>query len=49
MSRIEEEIVMQHLHGDSAESSQRPVESRVLLKAFRGIPGVSASMIRMFM
>lgn len=46
MSRIEEEIVMQHLHGDSAESGQRPVESRVL---FRGIPGVSASMIRMFM
>lgn len=42
---------MQHLQGDFAESSQRPEESRVLQKTYniRDIPGVSASMIRMFM
>lgn len=41
----------EHLHRYSAESSQRPVETRVLQKAFnvRDVPGVSASMIRMFM
>ncbi len=35
----------------SAESSQRLVETRVLQEAFnvRDVPGVSASMIRMFM
>lgn len=35
----------------SAESSQRLVETRVLQRAFnvRDVPGVSASMIRMFM
>lgn len=45
------EKMKQHLHKESAESSQRLVETRVLQKAFnvRDVPGVSASMIRMFM
>lgn len=42
-------IEMHHLHSGSAESSQRSVESRVLQEAFKDVPGVSASMIRMFM
>lgn len=39
------------IYTETAGSSQRPVETRVLQKAFnvRGVPGVSASMIRMFM
>lgn len=41
-------INMKHLHSGSAESSQRPAEGRVLREAFKDIPGVSASMLRMF-
>lgn len=42
---------IKYLHTDSAQSSQRAVETRVLQKAFKvkDVPGVSASMIRMFM
>lgn len=50
MFTIKREI-LKHLHRDSVESSQRPVETRVPQTAFkvRDEPGVSASMIRMFM
>lgn len=45
------ENVRRHLHRNSTESGQRPVETRVLQKASKvgDVPGVSASMIRMFM
>lgn len=48
--RINGKILKLHLHKDFAESSQRLVETRVQQKALnvRDVPGVSASMIRMF-
>lgn len=44
------ENISGYLHRYSAESSQRPVDTRVPQSSFnaKDVPGLSASMIRMF-